>query len=398
MSRTLCTLLLLATQALAQPVPSAWHDLPLQDGATLSYKLGLPDGFDATQTYPVLLALPPGPQTREMVEASWVRYWASQASERSWIVVSPAAPQGRTFYDGAESLLPELIRHVRATYNVEHDRFHLAGVSNGGRSAFRVATLSPDDFLSLTVLPGYPPTADDEARLNVLSQLPVSMYAGGDDTHWVERMESTAEQLRALGAHVTTTVFPGEGHTPPSLDGDTIMVRLQELRRLATPATQTTPASVLAGDSDSAGDDSPDVATSTTTVFVVRHADRRGHDDALTAAGHARAEALARMLEPTALDAIYVTEYERTHQTVAPTARDQGIEPLLLPARDNLAAHLLSEHLGQTILTAGHSNTVPAIVAGLGVSQVSELSEDQYGDLFIVTITNGEARLLHLKY
>lgn len=392
MSRTLCALLVFATQALAQPVPAAWHDLPLQDGSTLSYKLGLPDGFDGAQTYPVLLALPPGPQTREMVEASWVRYWASQASERGWVVVSPAAPPGRTFYDGAEALLPELICHVRATYNIEHDRLHLAGVSNGGRSAFRVATLSPHEFLSLTVLPGYPPTADDEARLNVLRHLPVSMYAGGADTHWVERMEHTADRLRALGTDVTTTVFPGEGHTPPSMDGDVIMLRLQELRQLAAQASE------LAGETRSAADDGPALATNTTTVFVVRHTDRRGHDDALNDAGHARAQALARMLEPTALDVIYVTEYERTHQTVAPTASEQQLTPLLLPARSDLAAHLLAEHLGQTILVAGHSNTVPAILAGLGLPQISDLSEDQYGDLFIVTITNGEARLLQLKF
>jgi len=392
MFRTLCALLALATQTMAQPVPSTWHELPLQDGSTLSYKLGLPDGFDATETSPVLLALPPGPQTREMVEASWVRYWASQASERGWIVVSPAAPEGRTFYDGAEALLPELIRHVRATYSIEHDRLHLAGVSNGGRSAFRLATLSPQEFLSLTVLPGYPPTAEDEARLDVLSQLPVSMYAGGDDTHWVERMEDTATRLRALGADVTTTVFPGEGHTPPSMDGDVIMLRLQELRRLAAQA------SALASETRSANNGEPAVATDGTTVFVVRHADRRGHDDALTDAGHARAQALARMLEPTALDVIYATEYERTQQTVAPTASAQQLTPRVLSARSDLAAHLLREHPGQTILVAGHSNTVPAILAGLGLPRISDLSENQYGDLFIVTITYGEARLLHLKY
>jgi pimeloyl-ACP methyl ester carboxylesterase len=226
MRRTLATILVLTATTNAQD----WQELPLSDGEKLSYKLGLPDGYDADSTYPVLLALPPGPQTREMVEASWPRYWAEQASSRGWIVVSPSAPDGQLFFRGAERYLPELLRHLRVTYRIEHGRLHLAGVSNGGRSAFRLATQHPHDFLSVTVLPGYPPTAEDEARLDVLADVPVSMYAGGEDTRWVERMHETAAKLRDLGMGVTTTVIPGEGHTPPSLDGDTIMERLDELR------------------------------------------------------------------------------------------------------------------------------------------------------------------------
>ncbi|MFT7463876.1 MAG: hypothetical protein ACI9EF_002224 [Pseudohongiellaceae bacterium] len=383
MLATLLIIVALAAQAFTQSTAASWHELPLREGVELSFKLGLPDGFEASQTYPTLIALPPGPQTREMVEASWTRYWGKQASQRGWIVVSPAAPQGQSFYSGAEKLLPALFQHIHETYNVEHGAFHLAGVSNGGRSAFRLATQSPDAFLSLTVLPGFPPTEADEARLGALIQLPVTMYAGGDDTMWVERMDKTAEQLRGLGVSVTTTVLPGEGHTPPSLDGDSIMIRLEEVRGQLTAT-----AAVNVEDSGS----------QTTTVFVVRHADRSGHDDALSEAGHARAAALARLLQPTALDAIFSSEYDRTQKTVAPTAEAQGITTQIIPARSDTAAHILKEHSGQTVLVAGHSNTVPLILKGLGIPNVAELSEDAYGDLFVVTITAGQAQLLHLSY
>ncbi len=39
----------------------------------------------------------------------------------------------------------------------EGGKGHLAGVSYGGLSAYRVITEYPDRFLSLTVLPGVPP-------------------------------------------------------------------------------------------------------------------------------------------------------------------------------------------------------------------------------------------------
>ena len=41
----------------------------------LRYALALPDGFDRSKTYPVLLAFPPGPQTEPMVDAGFGRYW-----------------------------------------------------------------------------------------------------------------------------------------------------------------------------------------------------------------------------------------------------------------------------------------------------------------------------------
>lgn len=42
--------------------------LELADATTLQYAVALPDDFDPQREYPVLLALPPGPQTREMVQ------------------------------------------------------------------------------------------------------------------------------------------------------------------------------------------------------------------------------------------------------------------------------------------------------------------------------------------
>ena len=64
------------------------------------------------------------------------------------------------------------------------------------------------------------------------------------------------------------------------------------------------------------------------TVFVVRHAERADDgaakledDPDLSAAGRARAEALAAALEDAGITAIFATQYKRTHQTAAPLAK-----------------------------------------------------------------------------
>ena len=207
-----------------------YRELRTENSGRLRYALALPDGFERSNTYPVLLAFPPGPQTEPMVEAGFNRYWGDQASARGWIVVSPVAPDGRLFFRGGEALIPTLLDHMVSEFQIEGDRFHVAGSSNGGLSAFRVALEHPSRVQSLIVLPGGPPTEGEFATLGRLAGIPIRMFAGARDTEWVRLMQDTAERLEALEIAVETTTFPGEGHVPISLDGDPIMELLEGLR------------------------------------------------------------------------------------------------------------------------------------------------------------------------
>ena len=214
-------------------VPGRGHEyleLRTTSGDRLRYALALPNGFEPSNTYPVLLAFPPGPQTEPMVEAGFGRYWGDQASARGWIVVSPVAPDGQLFHRGAETVIPALLDRTASEFQIEGGRFHVAGWSNGGRSAFRVALEHPSRVQSLVVLPGGPPTERDFDGLGRLAGIPVRMFAGALDTEWVRRMQDTEARLKELGIDVETTTLPGEGHVPISLDGDPIMELLEGLR------------------------------------------------------------------------------------------------------------------------------------------------------------------------
>lgn len=214
----------------AASAETTFREFPLEGGSTLRYALVLPEDFDPAQTYPILLALPPGRQDERMVEAGLGRYWGERASALGWIVISPAAPGGVSFIEGSERHIPRLLEQARAEFHPEGGGFHLAGASNGGRGAFRVALEHPEDFLSLTVLPGFPPTADDFAHLDRLAGIPVRLAVGGADVQWIGRMEETVARLREFGGDVELEIFAGEGHVPPSLDGGAVMERLEALR------------------------------------------------------------------------------------------------------------------------------------------------------------------------
>ncbi len=53
---------------------------------------------------------------------------------------------------------------------------------------------------------------------------------------------------------------------------------------------------------------------------------------------------------------------------------------------------------GRAIVVVGHSNTVPELVRALGVNSNIELTEGDYGDLFVVTLEGGAARLSRQRF
>jgi len=145
----------------------------------------------------------------------------------------------------------------------------------------------------------------------------------------------------------------------------------------------------------------------TTTVFVVRHAEKQsGKDPALTGPGADRAAELARMLRDAPIGGVYASQFRRTRDTAAAVAAGAGKEVIVVPAGGDLmerartlAQRILTENRGMTALVAGHSNTVPLLLEALGVSPAPQLSEQDYDDLFVVIVAaDDRARLLHLHY
>lgn len=151
----------------------------------------------------------------------------------------------------------------------------------------------------------------------------------------------------------------------------------------------------------------------TTTVFLVRHAEKAGPSDPefagaspsdppLNAAGMARAEELVRTLGDAGITTIYSSPYERTRATVRPLAARLGLEVTEHPATDvaGLAERIRATNRGGVVVIAGHSNTVPALVEALGAGPVPPIEDAwEYDNLYIVTVeAAGRARVSTLKY
>src|SRR5208337_5236215 len=118
-------------------------------GVFVHYKLILPNGYDPAKAYPAVLAFPGGPQTMNIVKSTVERNWRDQAERRGYMVVVPAAPDGDLFFEEGARVFPEFITKLLADFKVDGGKFHIAGMSNGGLSAFHVAAMYPQYFLSV---------------------------------------------------------------------------------------------------------------------------------------------------------------------------------------------------------------------------------------------------------
>lgn len=151
--------------------------------------------------------------------------------------------------------------------------------------------------------------------------------------------------------------------------------------------------------------------TVTTTVFLVRHAEKidDSRDPELTPAGKERARALAYVLSDVKLDAVYDTPFIRTRDTAKPTADSQGLEvetihALRLAEIKTFVEQALEKHKGGKILFVSHSNVVPGLIKiikneELTVARSEYMNDQSYDDLFVVSFeTRDNVRILNLKY
>src|SRR4029079_1703877 len=107
-------------------------------------------GYDPGKAYPAILAFPGGPQTLDTVQGTVERHWHQEAERRGYIVVVPAAPNDRLYFQGGERIFPEFLTRILGDYKIQGNKLHIAGVSNGGISAFHIAAMYPEYFLSVT--------------------------------------------------------------------------------------------------------------------------------------------------------------------------------------------------------------------------------------------------------
>jgi histidine phosphatase superfamily protein (branch 1) len=150
---------------------------------------------------------------------------------------------------------------------------------------------------------------------------------------------------------------------------------------------------------------------STTTLILVRHADTEpgvalDADPALSERGRRRAELLADFLANVdvvaSVDAIYATTARRTQETAEPLRQRLG-QTLNIddPYRvERMARRLLRDRRGKITLFVLDADAIAPLIDELhGSKKIKPLADDDYDELFIVTIPYYEkVKTLQFRY
>lgn len=144
------------------------------------------------------------------------------------------------------------------------------------------------------------------------------------------------------------------------------------------------------------------------SLYITRHAEKQdekdNRDPNLSKQGKARAQHIAEMLANININHLFSTPYNRTKQTLTPLSQHKNITITEYdPTEQEAFIHQIkNNYCNQTLVIAGHSNTVPSILQDLGIHfnvtlgkyrfnyQPSIiLSEHEFGQLFFIRFDNG---------
>lgn len=139
-----------------------------------------------------------------------------------------------------------------------------------------------------------------------------------------------------------------------------------------------------------------------TTVFLVRHAEKvsSAPDALLSPQGQQRADCLAHVLKDAGIKRIYVTDVKRTQQTADPLAKELGIKPVVVPAKDpNAMVRDVFYGTGGNALVVGHSDTLPQVIKRVQAGTVPPIGENEYDGLYVLTVLEGSSTpVVKLRY
>ncbi|MGA0560596.1 histidine phosphatase family protein [Larkinella sp. VNQ87] len=133
--------------------------------------------------------------------------------------------------------------------------------------------------------------------------------------------------------------------------------------------------------------------TQTTTVYLVRHAEKVQTDSTdsnppLAPAGVVRAQHLAERLASVEFDAVYSTPFQRNINTVKPLADARSLTIQTYQWHDyDAIRQILTREKGKTLLFCGHGDNILPIIRNAGATPpLKKIGKEDYQHLFKLVI------------
>ncbi len=192
----------------------------------IPYRMYVPTTYDASRTYPLIVALHGLGGTEDSFFDGYNRTFPALAERHGYIVAAPlgyrvdgfygwgldappADPNARRLQERSEADVMEVLRIVREQYRIDPNRIYLAGHSMGAIGTWRLAPKYPDIWAAIGAFSGQgrPETLE---RITHVPELVV--HGDNDPTVNVRGSREMVAKAKELGIEVTYIEVPGGNH------------------------------------------------------------------------------------------------------------------------------------------------------------------------------------------
>ncbi|HER00154.1 MAG TPA: hypothetical protein ENO22_12515 [candidate division Zixibacteria bacterium] len=191
------------------------------DSVERPWVLYVPEQYDPNLPTPMIVILH-GMVGRKNIIDDPVKYAEEHpilehiAREAGWLALFPFGQEGATWWDEVGMAnIRDLVRTVKSEYNVDDNRVHLAGFSDGASGAYGLAMLDPTDFAAFVCLNGDPGVPNEDGGLHTYASNlnNVSIYAGftnQDQLYPTASMSPAVRLIQRAHADLKFQAFEGE--------------------------------------------------------------------------------------------------------------------------------------------------------------------------------------------
>jgi poly(3-hydroxybutyrate) depolymerase len=196
-------------------------------GEVMPYRMYVPKGYNASRTYPLLVALHGLGGTEDSFFDGYDRTLPPLAEQHGYIVVAPLGyrvdgsygwglgnapvdPVVRRLQDYSEQDVMRVVDLVRQQYRIDSSRVYLAGHSMGAIGTWKIAPKYPDMWAAIGTFAG----AGTPATLERITHVPEFVVHGdADPTVSVAGSRAMVAKMKELGIEVQYIEVPGGNHS-----------------------------------------------------------------------------------------------------------------------------------------------------------------------------------------
>lgn len=211
------------------------HEKFIHRGDTLNYRMLLPENFDASQKYPVVVFLHGAGERGNDNEAQLVhgsKLFLEPANRKNFpaIVIFPQCPKDSywanvkfkdpvsgsrfDFQEGGEptrpmKLIQKLLKEVRSKRYADKNRFYVAGLSMGGMGTYEILRRQPKFFAAAIAICG----GDNVSNVAKYKKVPLWVFHGAKDNVVLPiESERVVNERAKLGYPAKFTLYPEANH------------------------------------------------------------------------------------------------------------------------------------------------------------------------------------------